>query len=263
VYARAVILAAGAFATPQLLLKQGIANSSKQIGRHLTVHPSGATLGLFDQLVDGARHIPQAEYTDQFLSEGLLILSAQPDSHMLPGMLPFVGERLMQLVEKHRNIGGMGFLASDHKSGRLRLGPGGRPIVTYRLTRDDVRRLHHGHSLVAELFLSAGAKEVYPGLTTPMTLRSKSDLEAFRARRISAGQFMLTAFHPLGTCRMSARPDSGVVDLNHQSHDVPHLFVVDGSVVRGPLGVNPQLSIMALAHRAAEKIDAFLNEAPD
>ena len=49
-----------------------------------------------------------------------------------------------------------------------------------------------------------------------------------------------------------------MVGLDHQCHDVPGLFIVDGSTVRGPLGVNPQLTIMAVAARAADQISPQL-----
>jgi choline dehydrogenase-like flavoprotein len=53
---------------------------------------------------------------------------------------------------------------------------------------------------------------------------------------------------------MGADPRTSVVGLDHQMHDVPGLYVVDGSTVPSALGVNPQLTIMAMATRAAEKI---------
>jgi len=49
-----------------------------------------------------------------------------------------------------------------------------------------------------------------------------------------------------------------VVDPDHQVHDVPGLYVVDGSSVPSPPGVNPQVTIMAMATRAAEKIAGAL-----
>ncbi len=57
---------------------------------------------------------------------------------------------------------------------------------------------------------------------------------------------------------MGSDPRTSVIDLDHESHDVPGLFVVDGSAVPGPPGVNPQLVIMAMATRAAERIAAKL-----
>jgi choline dehydrogenase-like flavoprotein len=52
---------------------------------------------------------------------------------------------------------------------------------------------------------------------------------------------------------------SSVVNLDHETHDVPGLYIVDGSTVPGPLGVNPQLTIMAMAARAGERIAARLS----
>ena len=68
----------------------------------------------------------------------------------------------------------------------------------------------------------------------------------------------LTSFHPMGTCRMGSDPATSVVDLDHESHDLPGLFIVDGSTLPGPPSVNPQLTIMAIASRAAERIAARL-----
>lgn len=258
--ARAVVLAAGAFATPQLLLKQGLSNRSGQVGRNLTVHPSGASMGLYDTKIDGGSYIPQAEYTSQFLHEGLLLLSAQPDDTTFPSILPFVGEEFMRAVQQRKHIAGLGFLAADARPGRMRLNAQGRPVVSYQLKKCDVPRLKRAQALLAELFLESGAKEVYPHLTLPMTLKSQKDLRAFREMSLRPSQFVLAAFHPLGTCRMSPDAKRGVVNAHHESHEVSRLFVVDGSVVSGPIGVNPQLTIMALAARAAEKIHQLIDE---
>jgi choline dehydrogenase-like flavoprotein len=58
---------------------------------------------------------------------------------------------------------------------------------------------------------------------------------------------------------MGRDPKTSVVNLDHEAHDLPGLYVVDGSSVPGPPGVNPQLTIMALAARAAERIAARLS----
>jgi choline dehydrogenase-like flavoprotein len=62
------------------------------------------------------------------------------------------------------------------------------------------------------------------------------------------------AFHPLGTARADARPSHGVVDGNLDVHGVEGLHLADGSVVPSALGVNPQLTIMALATRLASRL---------
>lgn len=262
VRARAVVLSAGALVTPILLHQNGIGVSSGQLGRNLTVHPSGGTLALFDQQLDVAKHIPQAHFSSQFLHEGLLLLSAHPVDHVLPTMLSDVGTQLMQKLEHRHRIAGLGFLASDHSTGRVHVGLGRGGIVSYRVRRADVARFHRAQVLLAELSLKCGAREIYPGIKRPLSIRGRADLEAFASMQLKASDFALTAFHPLGTCRMSSVGLRGIVDLKHETFDLARLFVVDGSVVPGPLGVNPQLTIMAFARRAAEKIGQRL-EAED
>jgi choline dehydrogenase-like flavoprotein len=62
------------------------------------------------------------------------------------------------------------------------------------------------------------------------------------------------AFHPLGTARMAARPADGVLDQSGQVHGIDRLYVCDGSALPTSLGVNPQLTIMALATRLADHL---------
>ena len=66
------------------------------------------------------------------------------------------------------------------------------------------------------------------------------------------------AFHPTGTCAMHIRPEKGVVNSFLRSYDIANLYIMDGSVIPDALGVNPQVTIMGLAHHAttllAEKL---------
>ena len=60
--------------------------------------------------------------------------------------------------------------------------------------------------------------------------------------------------HLMGTARMGNDPKNSVTNENNQIHNVPNLFVVDGSSFTTGAGVNPTSTIMALALRAADKI---------
>ncbi len=62
--------------------------------------------------------------------------------------------------------------------------------------------------------------------------------------------------HILGGCRIGYDEASGVIDVNHQAFNYPGLYVVDGSVISANLGVNPSLTITAMAERAMNKIPA-------
>jgi cholesterol oxidase len=72
------------------------------------------------------------------------------------------------------------------------------------------------------------------------------------AYRFNFQQF-ITA-HPLGGCSMGANPEEGVVDSTGQVFGYPNFYIADGSVMPGPVGVNPALTIAAFADRAADHL---------
>lgn len=108
-----------------------------------------------------------------------------------------------------------------------------------------------------DLLVAAGAKRLYPSIHSTPVLELE-DVERFRRSRPAPADYALVSYHPLGTCRMGKDPKSSVVGLDHQAHGAPGLYVVDGSTVPGPLGVNPQVTIMAMATRAAAYIEDAL-----
>jgi choline dehydrogenase-like flavoprotein len=63
--------------------------------------------------------------------------------------------------------------------------------------------------------------------------------------------------HLMGTCRMGKDPRTSVVDADGRSHDVPNLFICDGSVFPTSGAVNPSLTIQAIAARTADRIQAL------
>lgn len=254
VRSRAVILAAGALPTPILLLKQGLANSSGQVGKNLTVHPSTALGALFDQDVSGHKYMPQGYYSDEFLREGILLNTAQPDKNLAALIFPFTGQRLMQALSELDHVAFFGGLIADTGTGVVHVGPGGMPIVRYSLQRADIDLLHRSLVLLGRMSFAAGAKKLYPVCVPAPVIHTPEELERFARMKLKAPDLMLTSYHPLGSCKMGKDPRKSVVNPDHESHDVPGLFIVDGSTVPGPLGVNPQITIMAMATRAADKI---------
>lgn len=108
------------------------------------------------------------------------------------------------------------------------------------------------------MFQSAGARRVFPFVAGHDEATTKEQLAALEASRIGAGDMDMAAFHPLGTCRIGTDPSRSCLGPDHEAHDVERLFVCDGSAVPSSLGVNPQMTIMAMALRAAEIVDARL-----
>lgn len=88
------------------------------------------------------------------------------------------------------------------------------------------------------------------------------DLDHFMAGVDAAGygpnQTTYFTFHQMGSARMGSDPAESVVDANNQVHDVSGLYVMDGSCFPTSSGVNPMLSIAAIAHRGANRLAAGL-----
>jgi choline dehydrogenase-like flavoprotein len=133
-----------------------------------------------------------------------------------------------------------GFMIRDDSRGTVRQ-VGGRALIRYDLVRSDVERLVRAIRLAAQLELAAGARVVHVPIGGARPVTTPAEAERLTA---TARQLDLTAFHPLGTAAAGT-----VVDRDLMLAD--GLMVADGSVVPGALGVNPQLTIMALATRAA------------
>ncbi len=139
----------------------------------------------------------------------------------------------------------------DEGGGTVLPGPGREPIVTYRMSAADRARVPKIVRALAETYMAAGAREIFPPILglerglTPDEFRA-FDLEALPMRR-----FEVSSQHPLGTARMGADDRSSVVDGDGRAWDLDELYVVDGSILPTSLGVNPQLSIMSIATRLA------------
>jgi cholesterol oxidase len=76
---------------------------------------------------------------------------------------------------------------------------------------------------------------------------------------ISAYRYYLSAYHPLGTCQMGSSPHNSVVNKNGEVWGMKNLVIADGSVIPGPLGVNPQVTIMSNALRIANNLENKLS----
>ena len=77
-----------------------------------------------------------------------------------------------------------------------------------------------------------------------------------RHPRRARSALRLEAFHPMGTARMDADPRRGVAGPDGAVHGIEGLYVADGSLLPSSLGVNPMLTIIAMAARVSRQIAA-------
>ncbi|MDQ3935805.1 MAG: GMC family oxidoreductase [Actinomycetota bacterium] len=243
------IVATGAVATPLFLQRQALGGASGELGRNLSIHPATGVRALMDEHVDMAKGVPQSYFIDEFADEGIMMEGAAGPPDYAAMSLPFSGERHRELMLLYPRMSQFGIMVSDTSRGHVRE-RAGRVEMRYDLNAGDTATFKRAIELLCELYFAAGARIVYPPIDRAPELRD-GDLAPLRELDVRPSNLMLLAFHPLGTARADARPESGVVDENLKLRGVEGVYVSDGSVVPSAIGVNPQITIMTLATRLA------------
>ena len=255
VKAQYVVLAGGTIYTPLMLLESGLCNRFDQVGRYLSIHPALGLNALFDHEIKGWKGVPQGYCIDEFKDDGIMFEGAFVPLEMATMAFPVIGDEFMEAMEAYNRLATFGFMISDTSRGRVRRTRGGAPLITYSLNALDMERLRRGSAILSRVFFAAGARRVYAAISGHEIIDGEADVQRLEKSRVKPWDLELSAYHPLGTCRMGADPRTSIVDGRHETHEVRNLFVVDGSAVPGALGVNPQVTIMALATRFAGLLD--------
>jgi choline dehydrogenase-like flavoprotein len=237
VRAGAVVVAAGTLNTPQLLLRSGL--RSPAIGRHLGLHPARLVYGLFDEPQDAHMVYPitahcmehQHDEDGGFVVEATTIQDPIAFATTLTDERgPLWGERLVEAARQFRRWVGLLALVNDENNGTVAVDAEGREQFAVDFQPSELERIDASLRFSREVLEAAGATQVcWTGLVST---------------------------HVQGTCRMGDDPARSVVDRNGETHEARRLYVGDGSVVPRTLSVNPSLTIMALATRLAEHLDA-------
>jgi choline dehydrogenase-like flavoprotein len=257
VRAEVVIVAGGTLMTPLLLRRSGACKTG-MLGKNLSIHPASKVLALFDDRVDQWSGIPQGYTIDHFAEDGLMFEGGSLPFDVAALGVPWTGPRYTELMEQYPHLATFGFMIQDRSRGEVRPGPGGSPLITYSLGADDMARMQRGVEILCEVYQAAGARRVLPMVAGHDEVSTPEDLARLRGVKLRPGDIEVTAFHPLGTCRIGTDPTRSCLGPDHEAHDVANLYVCDGSAVPSSLGVNPQMTIMAMALRAAEIIDSRL-----
>jgi choline dehydrogenase-like flavoprotein len=262
VRASVVVVACGAIESPRLLLNSksprfpnGLANGNDLVGRYLHGHTIQTLHGYVTPLVgravtndDGATdHATIARFnhlrgTRNYVGGFMAQLQyADPSYPHHAGHVAGFGasfkRRVRELQPALMQMGGFGKVVAHHDN-RVTVDPAqtdrhGIPIPVVRFAYGDNDR-----ALWRDM--SAALEEIY----------QKAETELF-FKDIQMNGF---ASHEVGTCRMGAESSTSVLTPFNQAHEVPNLFVVDGSAFVTFPEKNPTLTIMALAVRASRHI---------
>jgi choline dehydrogenase-like flavoprotein len=255
------ILGANGIGTPRLLLlsvsgryPNGLANSTGLVGRRLMMHPFGTVVGLFDEDLQSTRgvwgqHLHSLQFYETDTARGFVRgakWGLQPTGGPVSmtrsypwGDNPIWGPGFHESIRQRLGRSAMwGIIAEDlpDETNRVVLDPELKdsdgipaPKIIYRMSENSYRLLRFHQERARESLLAAGAYET-----------------------IIAPLIRETGWHLLGTAKMGVDPGSSVVDAWGRTHDIPNLFIFDGSIWPTSSGMNPTATIAALALRCSD-----------
>lgn len=261
--ARASVLAAGSLHSPAVLLRSGLTNPN--IGTNLRLHPTVPVFGDYEDVIEPwrgpmlTRYVPHLTNLD---GNHYGVVIEHPPAH--PGLiglgLPWLsGAQHKASVARaaHRAI--FIVITRDREGGRVTVDKQGRPVLHYKLSKRDGHHLMRGLQESFRLHQAAGATEIggtHSGLEPYRTGDLEMYLHQLEQTGLRANSYNLFSAHQMGTCRMGGHRSQAVLTPQGEAWDVRNLFVADASAFPTASGVNPMLTIMAVAHLTAQAVKA-------
>jgi choline dehydrogenase-like flavoprotein len=256
-----VVLAAGAVGTPSILLRSNI-NPNKLVGKRTHIHPVTICIGRYPERTHPAYGVPDNMMSTQFASGpvGYLIETGSFFPVLNAAALLDYGPELHRVMREYYPFGAI--MYAHHCSGfdpkqdygTVKLDKYKDPELEYKLAPDNARAMKHSLVEMTKIHLAAGARSVYH-VTNP-SIEIKSVAELGKLDQISFEPQRTTIFtvHVMGGCPMGQAKTQSVVDTDFSLRETPKVWVADGSIFPTGLGANPQVTIYALALRAARFI---------
>lgn len=272
VEAKVTVVACGALMTPGLLRDSGLKNPN--IGRNLHLHPVRMAWGYFPPGVEPEGNCYQGGIITAMCKEGAkwdksgygtIIQTPALAPGSFGALMPWVsGADMKERMMKYQRTTHLFTLTRDRGSGNV-----GRDLdVHYNLT-DSCDKENLDDSLVRALriLIAAGATEVGTHHNDGRVFRIEgagretAEIEKYlKDVRDNRGWCPLISAHQMGSCRMGMDPATSCVDKNGETWEVEGLFVSDASVFPTALGVNPMITVEAIALCISQRVSEFLQQ---
>jgi choline dehydrogenase-like flavoprotein len=259
VNAPTVALAGGSLLSPAVLLRSGL--GGEQAGRHLALHPVAIVAGEYDEPMLPWSGVPQSVVSEAFneLTPGYGFRIECPPA--LPGILaaslPWWGSAEHR-TEMARGAHSAPFIliARDREGGRVTVDRQGMAKIRYRIDSQTGAFLVRAMKEGVRIHRAAGARRVTTLHTPPLIVDTGQDPagpEAEIGRRgISPNRITIFSAHQMASCRMGRDRATSVVNPEGRVWDVAGLYITDASAFPVSSGVNPMLTVMALARQTAQ-----------
>lgn len=265
VEARVIIAAGGSIGTSALLLRSGLASRLPRLGHGFTCHPAFILVAEHAQPITNWVGHPKSFFLDRAEEEGFVLETCMYFPFTTAKNLTGLGTEHAAMMQAFDRLQMILVLACDKavEENRIEVDRAGRPVVHYTFTPAVVDSLAAATRAAARIFFGAGAVRVHAPAADPHILtRGEIDRidERITAEHFRPGTTSVSAAHLMGGCGMGGSAASSVCDAWGRVHGIPWLRVADSSLFPDSLEINPYLTVMALADRAAEAVRRDLPE---
>ncbi|KAI7863689.1 hypothetical protein BDF14DRAFT_1841216 [Spinellus fusiger] len=272
IYADTVVVSAGSLSTPGVLLRSGLTN--KHIGQNLYLHPGVILFGAFDQTVDshiGSISTTLSNVAENIDGEGygvkLEIPAARFSSYStLNTWRGAVAHK--EIMMKYRNASpSLVLLRDKHPKACVKYDENNNHLFEYELSKHDEKSIVIGVMHSCKVLVAAGARSIMvsQGNIDPFVFnddeesrvdnpRFKEWLDAMVKFGYPTDSSIVLSAHQMGTCRMGISPDVSVTKPTGETWEVKNLYVADASLFPTSSGVNPMVTVEAIALHVADSI---------
>lgn len=251
--AKTFVLSAGAIASSYLLLRSKVAKHLP-VGHHLGFNMGSYLTADFDDEIDAHDGLQISHYGIPQPWRGFVFETWWNPPVVQALNMPGWFEDHFTNMLRYDHMMAVGVLVGSNGNARVKRALTGGPDVAYKPDPEDLRKLAEGLKMLGDILFKAGAERVMANTAGYDVFEKPEELARLDKITMDPSYITLGTGHPQGGNAMSRDPKRGVVDSNFRVHGYNNLYICDASVFPSTLTVNPQLTIMALAHYAASRI---------
>lgn len=229
--ARRLILSGGALGTTGLLLRSGLKPRFPALGKYFASHPQFMFFAIYDEEINAHEGYFQTVNSKdpRFRPRGFKLenVFAGPASSAL--LFTGYGRAHHDIMRQYRHMACAEVAIRDENAGEITVGGNGRLTIKKPLTDQDRRRMKDGTSVLKEILVATNPRQV---LESPLYF----------------------GLHLMGGSRMGVDPATSVVEPDYRLRGFDNIYVCDSSLYPNAPGINPALTVMALAQRLSEEL---------
>ena len=259
---KTVVVSGGTIHSSWLLMQSGIGKGKLPVGQGLSFNMGSPLHALFNQELNAYDGLQISHY---------LALGDQPGFVYETWYNPPVAQALampgwldthFKNMQNYNRMAGVGVLVGTESNAHIvpALVTGG-PDIVFQPTKGDMKKLIDALVILGDIFFSGGALEVYAStrsyqayVNNAAVLSAQSEVDRLRELVKHDYDILLGTGHPQGGNAIGASPSNSVIGPDFKVFGYSNLYVCDASVFPTSTTVNPQLTVMTMAHYAAQMI---------